>query len=193
VGNGVQEVVISAHRAAVPTPARRLPTLADVRHVLRLVALTMVGGLLIWAFLPYAAGWHATLVISGSMEPAIRTGDVVVIAPVPLEVAREGALVGAVVQVDNPVRPGQLLLHRVVERKTDGSLVTKGDNNQSRDYAPVRPEHVRGVARLRVPGAGLPMLWMHNGQTVPLAALALVLLGLMWPERRTAPPVVAAA
>ncbi len=157
-----------------------------MRSVVRLVVLTMAGGLLFWALLPYALGWHATMVVSGSMEPAIRTGDVVVLAPVTEEQAREGALVGAVVQVDNPVRPGNLLLHRVVGRNTDGTLVTKGDANQSRDYAPVRPDRVRGVARLRVPAAGLPMLWLRNGDRVPLISLGGVLLILAWPERRPA-------
>ncbi len=136
--------------------------------------------------MPYAAGWHTTLVVSGSMEPAIRTGDLVVIAPIPLEMARRGALKGAVVQVDNPVRPGELLLHRVVGRNDDGSIITKGDNNRNRDYAPVRPEHVRGVARLRVPAVGLPVLWLKTRQTVSLMALGLVLLVLTWPERRIA-------
>lgn len=155
-----------------------------MRSVLRLVALTMTGGLLLWALLPYGIGWRSTMVVSGSMEPAVRTGDVVVLAPVSAYQARMGALVGAVVQVENPARPGQLLLHRVVARNEDGTLVTKGDANQSRDHAPVRPDQVLGVARLRVPGAGLPMLWWRNGDQVPLVALVGVVLMLAWPDRR---------
>jgi signal peptidase len=183
-----QEDVISTHRAA-PAPSRRRFTLrlADVRTVLRLVALTMIGGLLVWALFPYAIGWRTTLVISGSMEPKIRTGDLVVLAPMPLDTARNGFLKGAVVQVDNPVHPGQLLLHRVVARDSEGSIITKGDANQSRDYAPVKPEHVRGVARLRVPLAGLPIMWLRRGEKVPLGALGLTLLVLAWPERRQQP------
>jgi signal peptidase len=122
------------------------------------------------------------------MEPKIRTGDLVVLAPMPLDTARNGLLKGAVVQVDNPVHPGQLLLHRVVGRDKEGSIITKGDANQSRDYAPVKPEHVRGIARLRVPLAGLPIMWLHAGQKVPLGALGLTLLVLAWPDRRQPAP-----
>ncbi len=181
---------ISAHRAA---PARRARTalrlrvprlsLGELRAAVRLTVLVAFGGMMLWAFVPYAFGWHTTLVTSGSMEPAVRTGDLVVLAPLDPEVARAGELQGAVVQVDDPVSPGRLVLHRVIGREDDASLITKGDNNPTRDYAPVPPENVRGAARLRVPFAGLPMLWLQTGQKVPLAALGLVILVLAWPER----------
>ena len=157
---------------------------ADLRVAVRLTLLVAVGGMMLWAFLPYALGWHSTLVTSGSMEPAVRTGDVVVLAPIDAATVRDADLRGMVIQFDDPVRPGRILLHRVVDRDADGLLITKGDHNQSRDYAPVRPEGVRGVARLRVPYAGLPMLWLQTGETVPLAALGLVIALLAWPERR---------
>jgi signal peptidase I len=183
---------MSAHRAAASGPplTARLPRLSTIRTMFRMVCLTIIGGLLVWAFLPYAAGWHTTLVISGSMTPAIRTGDLVVIGPVTPEFARTAAIAGAVVQVDNPVRPGELLLHRAQGRDAKGWIITKGDANASRDRAPVDPSHVRGIARLRVPYAGLPILWLHNWRTsqVPLTALALVVLALAWPERRPAEP-----
>ncbi len=154
--------------------------------MVRLTLLTAVGGLLLWALLPYAAGWHTTLVTSGSMEPAVRTGDLVVITPLDPETVRTGDLRGAVLQFRDPVRPERLMLHRVVGRE-GGALVTRGDNNADRDYAPVPAENVRGVARLRVPYAGLPMLWLQTRQAVPLAALALVILVLAWPEQAAAP------
>ncbi len=150
--------------------------------MVRLALLTAVGGLLLWALVPYAAGWHTTLVTSGSMEPAVRTGDVVVIAPLDPETLRTAELRGAVLQYRDPVRPERLMLHRVVG-KEGGALITRGDNNADRDYAPVPLENVRGVARLRVPYAGLPMLWLQTRQAVPLGALALVILVLAWPDR----------
>jgi signal peptidase I len=140
--------------------------------------------MMLWAFVPYALGWHTTLVTSGSMEPAVRTGDLVVVAPMDPAMARDGEIGGAVVQFDDPVHPGRLMLHRVIGRENDASLITKGDNNPTRDYATAPPETVHGLARLRIPFAGLPMLWLRTGQTVPLGALGLVILFLAWPERR---------
>src|SRR5690606_15671141 len=51
-----------------------------VRHAVALCArsvLATVAGLLVWTVLPMALGWQPAVVLSGSMEPAIRTGDVV--------------------------------------------------------------------------------------------------------------------
>lgn len=151
---------------------------------MRLTVLTAVAGLLIWAVVPVFLGWRAALITSGSMQPGIRAGDLVILVPVTAEQVRASSLTGAVVQVNNPVRPGELLVHRVVGKDQTGAIVTKGDDNASRDYAPVQPSQVLGVARIRVPYVGLPVLWLRNGQKVPLVALGMVLLVLVWPERR---------
>jgi signal peptidase len=118
------------------------------------------------------------------------------LAPVTAADIASRPLKGAVVQVNNPVRPGELLVHRVVGKNPEGALITKGDANATRDYAPVQPSQVLGVARIRVPYAGLPVLWLRNGQRVPLIALGLGLLVLVWPERSrrpSAPPAEVAA
>jgi signal peptidase len=154
-----------------------------VRAVVRLSVLTTLAGLLFWAVAPTAFGWRAAMITSGSMEPGIRPGDLVMLVPIDEETVRASALKGAVVQVNNPVRPGELMVHRVIGKNDAGALITKGDNNATRDYAPVAPSQVLGVARIRVPYVGLPMLWLRNGQMVPLGAMALVLLVLAWPER----------
>ncbi len=155
--------------------------------------LTSLAGLLFWAVAPTALGWRAALITSGSMEPGIRPGDLVMLVPIDADEVARSSLKGAVVQVNNPVRPGQLLVHRVVGKDPKGALITKGDANANRDYAPVQPSQVLGVARIRVPFAGLPVLWLQNGQPVPLMALGLVLLVLAWPERAPRAPAAAAA
>jgi signal peptidase len=150
----------------------------------RLAVLTTVAGLLFWAVVPTLLGWRAALITSGSMQPGIRPGDLVILVPITAEQVGARSLTGAVVQVNNPVRPGELLVHRVVGKDPTGAIITKGDGNASRDHAPVQPSQVLGVARIRVPYVGLPVLWLRNGQQVPLVALGTVLLVLLWPERR---------
>ena len=145
--------------------------------------MTLVG-LLFWSVAPTVVGWESALIVSGSMAPGIHAGDIVVVRPMDAATVVRTPLQGAVVQVDNPVRPGELLVHRVVGRD-NGAVITKGDANAARDYVPVQPEHVRGVARLRVPYAGLPVLWVRNRERVPLIALGVGLLVLAWPDRRT--------
>ncbi|GAB3870347.1 hypothetical protein ACFPIJ_37460 [Dactylosporangium cerinum] len=86
---------------------------------------------------------------------------------------------GQVVVVEDPARPGTLLVHRVVRRNADGSLTTKGDANASVDQAAVPAANVRGLARLlRVPMAGLPALWLRQGRWAPVTAAFVVLIAL---------------
>jgi signal peptidase len=182
---------ISAHRAAATAPRLssrtgiRLqpPSLSTVRAAVRLSVLTAVAGLLFWAVAPVALGWRAAMITSGSMEPGVRPGDVVLLVPIDADEVNRRSMTGSVVQVNNPVRPGELLVHRVVGKDPAGALITKGDANANRDRVPVDPSQVLGVARIRVPYMGLPMLWLHNGQKVPLMALGLVFLALVWPDR----------
>jgi signal peptidase len=130
--------------------------------VLRPAAVAYLAGLGVLlgaAMVPLVIGWSGTVVASGSMAPSLRTGDVVVVAPV--DAARVGT--GDVVLVDDPAHRGRLLTHRVVRRTPDGSLVLKGDANALADSTPVAPAAVRGVARVAVPRLGLPVLWLRTG------------------------------
>jgi len=117
---------------------------------------------------------RAAVVLSGSMEPTIRPGDVVVFAPTD---ARELDR-GQVILFPDPSRPGRLLTHRIDAPLPDGAYRTKGDANASADSTPVRPEDVRGVARLLVPLAGLPVLWLRTGQIMSLVIWVVVTIGL---------------
>jgi signal peptidase len=163
---------------------RSLPSLSTVRALVRLAALTMLAGLLFWAVAPTFFGWRAALITSGSMEPNIRPGDLVLLVPVDADYVNGRPLTGSVVQVHNPVRKGELLVHRVKGKDATGALITKGDANATRDRVSVEPSNVLGVARIRVPFAGLPVLWVQNRQPVPLVALGLVMLALAWPDRK---------
>lgn len=128
---------------------------------------------------PRLWGWRSVTVTSGSMGPAVGTGDVVVTAPLSgpdgdrAGTARAGKLdlppLGAIVRVDDPARPGHDLLHRVVEYTPDGDLVTRGDANDSADSVAVPRSAVRGVVRMRVPWLGWPAVLAERAGVAPLA------------------------
>lgn len=142
-----------------------VPLWTTVRLVV-LVGLMMVPAMLIWSLVPVVFGWRSQVILSGSMAPRIHPGDVVVAQPR----TADQVTPGQVVLVDNPARPGTLLLHRVVRREPDGSLVTRGDANPDVDSTPVPAARVRGLGRLRVPFIGLPVLWAREGRYGALAA-----------------------
>lgn len=133
-------------------------------------ALTVVIALGLFAVAPALFGLQSTTVMSGSMEPGLRAGDVVVLQPA----APEKIRVGQVLMVDDPDRPGRLRLHRLVGVQ-EGRLVLKGDANPGPDSSHVTVEHVRGIGYFRVPWVGLPVLWARTGQFLPIG---LLLIGL---------------
>jgi signal peptidase I len=130
---------------------------------------------LFWALVPALVGLHSEVVMSGSMSPRIRAGDVVVTVR-----AASGALQpGRVLLFDDPDRPGRVRLHRLLSRTPGGLLVTKGDANAQPDPTPVAVAAVRGVARVRIPFAGLPKLWFTERHWVRLAGLLIAVAGLI--------------
>lgn len=160
----------------------------------RAVLVTLIG-LLGCSVFPVLLGWETTVVTSGSMSPALRTGDVSVIRPVAAEDVRPGQ----VLLVDDPDQPGGLRLHRLVD-VSDGALRLKGDANSVADSSLVEPAAVHGVAVLRLPAIGLPVLWAGE-QRAPVVigtavgVVALLLAAGCWrpeddqprPDRRRLP------
>jgi signal peptidase len=111
------------------------------------VVLTIGISLTLWAGAPALLGWHATTVVTGSMQPRINPGDVVSARPVP-----SGSLqLGMVLLVDDPDHPDRLRLHRLVRFSPDGRLILRGDANPHEDSSPVDRQAVHGVGSLRVP------------------------------------------
>lgn len=97
---------------------------------------------------PLAWGWRPALVVSGSMRPAVGSGDVVLIDP---DLAPRP---GRIALIRSTGAPSGRLLHRVVQVLPDGALVTKGDANREVDTDRVDAADVLGSARLVLPGAG---------------------------------------
>ncbi len=85
------------------------------------------------------AGFRPLMVRSGSMEPTISTGSLLLVRTIPARQARVGDVVAA-------VRPdGTRVTHRVVSTKPLGTatqLVLKGDANSDPDPAPVAAREV---------------------------------------------------
>ncbi|MEU4691368.1 signal peptidase I [Actinoplanes sp. NPDC023714] len=132
-------------------------------------------GLLLAALIPMLTGWSGSVVVSGSMSPAVRTGDIVITAPP----TGEGIRPGRVVRFRSPVRPGRSTLHRIAAVTPDGLLVTKGDANARADVTPVPVGAVTGVGRWRLPRAGLPLIWWRSLDHPRLAVAAMVLATLL--------------
>lgn len=134
--------------------------------------LTVLMSLTVWAATPALLGWQPTTVVTGSMQPKIRPGDVVSARPVPSSSLRPGM----VLLVDDPDHANQLRLHRLVRFSDDGRLVLRGDANPAEDSSHVERRAVHGVGVVRVPFVATPILWLHEGAWTKLAILVALIL-----------------
>ena len=151
------------HRRCVGDVPRLLLAVA-ARTVLWSVLL-----LALWSTLPAFLGWHVTTVVSGSMAPAIRTGDVVAAMPA----GPDAVTPGRVLLVEDPDHDDRLRLHRLRRVEPDGSLRLRGDANPAADRTTVEPDAVLGIGVLRFPGVGLPRVWIADRAWSHLVATGL--------------------
>ena len=127
--------------------------------------------------LPFAFGGRPYTVLSGSMEPAISPGDVVISMRIDPSEARPGD----VVTFRDPKDPDRLVTHRVRSTRPDGRrvrFVTKGDaNNNTEEWRVAAGGHVSRVA-YRVPAVGrLALTAQSRGGLIALIVVPLLLLG----------------
>jgi signal peptidase len=166
-------VIDSTPRSRVPGPAvpeRGLRPAAVLRVVVAAVLVT-VAGLVFLALAPRLVGFQGHVVVSGSMEPRLSPGDVVLTRPV----LPQDLQPGQVLLFPDPEGTDRLLLHRLVSFDERGDLITRGDANQSNDSTHVPASSVIGEAQLRVPHVGLPAYWRLTGQWGHLGGLTALL------------------
>src|SRR3712207_7547643 len=94
----------------------------------------------LWIVIPWAfMDWSPTLVTSGSMQPLVAPGDVVMIRPA----EAEELTANTVVLFERGKK--ERVLHRIVEPLPDGTLRTQGDANSVPDSEFLHADQVRGA------------------------------------------------
>jgi signal peptidase I len=126
--------------------------------------------------LPYAFGFKSFTVMSGSMEPAIGTGAVVVERPI----APREARVGDVVTFKDPEGGERLITHRVKSVRVSGGtarFVTKGDANNAVERWTVPADGSIGRVAYDVPKVGYAMAYAggRHGKLLLIVLPALLL------------------
>jgi signal peptidase len=117
-------------------------------------------------------GVRTNIVLSGSMEPAISTGSIIITRPI-----SPGAIeVGDIITYAS--RSGTFITtHRVIgiEQNPDLRFITKGDANRDKDPAPISPDQVLGKLFLVIPGLGYLISYIKN----PVALIILIVVPLV--------------
>lgn len=117
-----------------------------------LVLLLLIGLLVGFSILPIRNNFKILAVNSGSMEPTIKTGELVIIKP------QNNYQVGDIITFNFPNSPeSALTTHRIFEKiiRDDIELYkTKGDANNSPDLSLIRKGNILGKYRFGVPYIG---------------------------------------
>ncbi|WP_187120174.1 signal peptidase I [Methanomassiliicoccus luminyensis] len=119
-------------------------------------------------------GYRLDVVQSGSMEPNIGVGDLVITAPEEFSDIRTGDVI-SFRSPDN----GVLICHRVVGvDESNSTLQTKGDANEDNDPYVLKEQHVVGkvVANIPLMGYAVDFLKTPFGWAVIIMLFALVLV-----------------
>lgn len=177
---------------AQEAPAKARPsTLARVFEWLGLAVLALVVlALLSVTVGPLVLPYKALTVLSGSMEPTIHVGAVIIDTPINASDVK----VGDIITFQRPDHPNELVTHRVVQIETGPSgqkqWITKGDANNATDAWRIPAVGSGYKYSFSIPYAGWALAWMQTpiGRllflVVPAALLGLLTLYELWWPRR---------
>ena len=111
-------------------------------------------------------GIESYTILSGSMEPILRFGDIVLV-----NTNHRKAGKGDVIAFQSG---GNVVVHRVAEMLENGAYITKGDANENEDFQPVEQDAVIGsvCGRLRYSA----WIWMMFTTNIRYAVLIAVVV-----------------
>jgi signal peptidase I len=151
-------------------------------RIVSAVVLWTIGGVLFGVCMavtvPFFFGIKSLTVLSGSMEPTIHVGDIVVVRQIsPLD-----ARIGDVVTFRDPAERDKLITHRVRKMSVADSVVsfeTKGDANTSVERWKIGTDGTIGLVMYRVPKLGYALFYVHGtlGRLLLVVVPALLLGG----------------
>lgn len=179
--------------AAERPPRRRHWAHRVLSALLSLVVVLLAVGFAVAAIAVKSGKWEASSVLSGSMEPKLPTGSVVIAQREPVTSLK----VGDIVIFHRPDEPDRQVVHRIVKitRSAQGPVLeTKGDANRTKDPWHVRPrDDTAWIVRHDVPYIGYVVTSIHTetGFRVLLGAAAVLIVGgtvvLLWRPKKPTP------
>lgn len=139
------------------TQTKLLKTVRKVGNILYVgifIFLVAIAAIVAISALKIPGSYKILTVQSGSMEPYIKTGSIVVIQPQP------NYKKGDIITTSKPADPKVSVTHRIVEVKSKDkkiSYVTKGDANKTADTEERLPGQVLGKVLFSIPYLGYPV------------------------------------
>lgn len=116
---------------------------------------------------------YPSVIITGSMEPEIKPGDVILVEKVTGMENINSLKINDIIQFQ---RDGVLISHRIIDIKNDEKegiqFQTKGDNNSGPDVDLVKPQDIKGTIKYTVPKIGWITLIIKSDNEISLDEVA---------------------
>lgn len=120
--------------------------------------------------MPGVAKWRVLSVLTGSMEPVIRAGDMVIVA----KYQEDHPQPGDIITFWQDEARNSLITHRVMERLAEnGYVLTKGDANLETDGGWTAPDRILGKVVVAIPYAAALQNFLRHPAVLGLMILLL--------------------
>jgi signal peptidase len=129
-------------------PERKALGKSAASSLVTLVLILLVAFTVFSVLAPFI-GWEVSTVVSGSMEPRLHTGSIIITRPIDPEDIKVGNIILFEKSDVNTI-------HRIVSVETTPKLrfYAKGDANKDRDPSPIYPDEVKGILFGQIPYLG---------------------------------------
>ncbi len=125
--------------------------------IINILIIIALAALALYLIVPRILGMKTFAVLSGSMEPEIPVGSIVITEEVDPATITPGQIITYQLEGDT------MVTHRVVKNdKNNKQLTTKGDANNVEDSNPVPYEKVVGHAKSKLPYAGYVVMYIKT-------------------------------
>lgn len=138
--------------------------------VILVLILVIVGVLLNKGGAPTIMGYKVLTVLTGSMEPELNVGTLILVKETPIKELKIEDIITYKTENNS-----SLVTHRIVEINEDGSLITKGDANNTEDIGEVGEEQVQGKIIFKVSRLGGIMIFLKENIVFVIILLTLIL------------------
>lgn len=129
---------------------------------------------------PKIGGYCPLIVLTGSMEPEIKSGDLIICK----QIDSDQVKVNDIIAFFDPDSTGSAVLtHRVKEIINENgalSFRTMGDANNAEDKLPVPAEALVGEYKFRIPGAGNVAMFMQTTAGLVVCVVVPLILLVAW-------------
>jgi signal peptidase I len=139
--------------APTPTAAAATNRFAGIRKAMTISGYASAIVLLAFSAFSFNGDIKARIVMTGSMAPAIHTGDIILTTPISHKTPKKGDVIAYQAKRFNGEKVA-VFSHRIMGGDIKNGFIVKGDSNKSPDSQKPKAEDILGVVVLVIPYVG---------------------------------------